>query len=218
MGFNLSGIAINKNFEADFDYLQGKLGWNLEKHSEIDFETASSNWKDEEICDAYFSEQGTLLFISMDRCTESFSVENQNVLTFALSETSMAFNIIYTENCIEKRSIMQVEDHRMHDEGEKLAVESTSEDPSEIIWNQMGVVLGKPFWDIAPDAKATRYIFSNSKPQLKEEAKSIVSETAIPKDEKITYENDQLSIKTKKQTPNHIKAPISDKKWWEFWK
>ncbi|WFO14740.1 hypothetical protein M601_012375 [Cellulophaga baltica 4] len=102
MGFNLSGIAINKNFEADFDYLQEKLGWNLEKQSEIDFETASSNWKDEGICDVYFSEQGTLLFISMDRCTESFSIENQNVLTFALSETSMAFNIIYTENCIEK--------------------------------------------------------------------------------------------------------------------
>jgi hypothetical protein len=37
MGFNLSGIAINKNFEADFDYLQEKLGWNLEKQSEIDF-------------------------------------------------------------------------------------------------------------------------------------------------------------------------------------
>ncbi|MCR1023481.1 hypothetical protein NQT66_01585 [Cellulophaga baltica] len=220
MGFNLSGIAINKNFEADFDYLQEKLGWNLEKQSEIDFETASSNWQEEGICDVYFSEQGTLLFISMDRCTESFSIENQNVLTFALSETSMAFNIIYTENCIEKRSIMQVEDHRMHDEGEKLAVESTSEDPSEIIWNQMGVVLGKPFWDVAPDAKATRYIFSISKPQLKKEAKSTKSEITVPKDGKITYESesDQGSIKTKKQAPNPIKTPATEKKWWEFWK
>ncbi|WFO14741.1 hypothetical protein M601_012380 [Cellulophaga baltica 4] len=106
---------------------------------------------------------------------------------------------------------MQVEDHRMHDEGEKLAVESTSEDPSEIIWNQMGVVLGKPFWDIAPDAKATRYIFNISKPQLKEEATSTESEITVPKDRKITYENDQGSIKTKKQAPYPIKTPATEK-------
>ena len=37
MGFNLSGLAINKNYENDFDHLQKELGWNLEKQSEIDF-------------------------------------------------------------------------------------------------------------------------------------------------------------------------------------
>ena len=37
MGFNLSGLAINKNYENDFDHLQKELGWKLEKQSEIDF-------------------------------------------------------------------------------------------------------------------------------------------------------------------------------------
>ena len=29
MGFNISGLAINKNYENDFDSLQKELGWNL---------------------------------------------------------------------------------------------------------------------------------------------------------------------------------------------
>ena len=120
MGFNLSGLAINTNYESEFDNLQKELGWNLEKQAEIDFETASSNWKDDGICDAYFSEKGTLLFISMDMCTESWPLKKDNSLTFALSETSMAFNINYCENGIEKRSIMEVNDQRMRDTGEKL--------------------------------------------------------------------------------------------------
>ncbi|MGY0427308.1 MAG: hypothetical protein ACWIPI_10880 [Polaribacter sp.] len=163
MGFNISGLAINKNYENDFDKLQKELGWNLEKQSEIDFETASSNWTEEEICDVYFSEKGTLLFLNMDICAESWALKNDNTLTFALSETSMAFNINYCENGIEKRSIMEVNDERMQDEGEKLGIEDKSEDTSEIIWNQIEIVIGKRFWDIKPDEKAVRYVFNKAK-------------------------------------------------------
>lgn len=159
MGFNISGLVINKNYKQDFDQLQKELGWKLERQGEIDFETASSNWKDDGICDVYFSDKGTLLFISMDMCAESWGLTNANTLTFALSETSMAFNLAYCENDVLKRSIMEVEDNRMADEGEKLEVEDRSEDTSEIIWNQIEVVLGKRFWSIEPDEKAERYLF-----------------------------------------------------------
>jgi len=162
MGFNISGLAINKNYESEFDQLQKELGWNLEKQSEIDFETASSNWTEEGIFDVYFSEKGTLIFMNMDMCTESLGLKNDNTLTFALSETSMAFNINYCENGIEKRSIMEVNEERMQDEGEKLVVEEKSEDTSEIIWNQIEVVIGKRFWDIEPNEKAIRYVFSKN--------------------------------------------------------
>ena len=64
MGFNLSGLAINQNYKDSFDQLQKGLGWTLKKESDINFETASSNWKEDGICDVYFSENGTLLFIS----------------------------------------------------------------------------------------------------------------------------------------------------------
>ncbi|MCD8406286.1 hypothetical protein LNI90_04965 [Tenacibaculum dicentrarchi] len=165
MGFNISGLAINKNYENEFIELQKELGWNLEKQSEIDFETASSNWTKDGICDVYFTEKGTLMFISMDMCAESWSLKNDNTLTFVLSETSMAFNINYNENGIEKRSIMEVNDERMQDEGEKLGIEDKSEDTSEIIWNQIEVVIGKRFWDIEPNEKAVRYVFGKAKIQ-----------------------------------------------------
>jgi hypothetical protein len=202
MGFNISGLAINKNYENDFDSLQKELGWNLKKETEIDFETASSNWKDDGICDVYFSENGTLLFISMEMCTESFPLKNDNSLTFALSETSMAFYINYCENGIEKRLIMEVNDERMEDEGEKLGVENTAEDTSEIILNQLEVVIGKRFWDIEPDEKATRYLFvheniSNTEPEI------ITNAIVEPK-------NDIVQ--------NIYNEPIRIKKWWEFWK
>jgi hypothetical protein len=202
MGFNLSGLAINKNYINEFDNLQKELGWNLEKQSEINFETASSNWKDDGICDAYFSEKGTLLFISMDMCTESWPLKNDNSLTFALSETSMAFNINYCESGIEKRSIIEVEDNRMQDEGEKLEVEDSSEDTSEIIWNQIEVVIGKRFWDIEPDEKAVRYRFVNTN-AVKLETKNI--------------ENDTIETEINKNQ-EIFTATNESKRWWEFWK
>jgi hypothetical protein len=202
MGFNIYGLAINKNYENDFDSLQKELGWNLKKETEIDFETASSNWKEDGICDVYFSENGTLLFISMEMCTESFPLKNDNSLTFALSETSMAFYINYCENGIEKRSIMEVNDERMQDEGEKLEVENNAEDTSEIIWNQLEVVIGKRFWVIEPDEKATRYLFvheniTNTEPETNTNA------VVEPKIDRVQ---------------NIYNEPIRIKKWWEFWK
>jgi len=184
MGFNVSGLAINKNYEKEFENLQKELGWNLVKQSEINFETASSNFKDEGVCDVYFSENGTLMFISMDMCVESWPLKNANTLTFALSETSMAFNINYCENGVEIRSIMEVNDDRMQDEGDKLSVEDNSEDTSEIIWNQIEVVLGKSFWKIEPEEKAIRYVFTKNKQPVEN----------IEKPNKVEPQKEDLSI------------------------
>lgn len=183
MGFNISGIAINKNYEKEFDQLQRELGWNLEKQSEIDFETASSNWTEDGICNVYFTEKGTLMFIGMDMCAESFLLKNDNALTFALSETSMAFNINYCEKGIEKRSILEVNEERMIDEGDKLEVEEKSEDTSEIIWNQIEVVIGKRFWDIEPNEKAIRYLFTKNNDTGEEEKKEYSLDEPISKED-----------------------------------
>ena len=73
MGFNVSGLVMDRNYEDNFTELQNGLGWKLEKESEIDFETASENWKELDICDVYFSEKGTLIFLSPDMCSEPFT-------------------------------------------------------------------------------------------------------------------------------------------------
>ena len=162
MGFNISGLAINKNYEKDFELLQQELGWNLEKHSEIDFETASSDWIEDEICDVYFSENGTLILMGMEMCTDSYPLKNDHTLTFALSESSMSFFANYCENGIEKRSMLEVEDEKITDEGEKLEVENETNDTSEIILNQLKKVIGKGFWDIDPNEKVVRYTFTKN--------------------------------------------------------
>jgi hypothetical protein len=172
MGFNLSGIVVNENFKDNLEELTNQFNWNLQFVEEINFETASENWKAEGICDIYFSEQGTLLFIDMDMCVEPWSINSGNTLTFALSETSMAFNLNYCVQQEIKRSIMEAEGERMTDEGERLPIERSAEDTSEIIWGQIGEVLGKTFWSIEPNEKAYRYKFIQ-----KAEAKSFSSET-----------------------------------------
>lgn len=189
MGFNLSGLAINKNYKDDFQGLQEELGWVLREEGEITFEEASSNWKEEGTCDVYFAEQGTLLFISMERCEESWGLKKANTLTFALSETSMVFNLNYCENGVLQRSILEVESNRITEEGEPLEAEESSEDTSEMIWNQLEVVLGEPFWDIELTEKAVRYHF--------------VTEAEQP---------------PKQQTMTEEQPVLQEKEWWQFWK
>ena len=205
MGFNISGLVINKNYGENFEELQNKLGWNLKKVEEIDFETASSNWQEEDICDVYFTEEGTLLFLNMDLCTNSYEIENVNSLTFALSETSMVFNLNYCENGIEVRSIMEVESEMIDNSGEKLEVEEISDDISEIIFNQIEVVLGKSFWDIEPNEKVFRYCFSNTNntTEQKENIIEILKEPNVIE----TIENNENKID---KAESSVQTNISD--------
>ena len=205
MGFNISGLAINKNYENDFEQLQKELGWNLQKDSDIDFQTASENWTEEDTCLVYFSENGTLLFLNMEMCSEPYKIKDAKTLTFAVSETVMAFNLNYCENGIAKRSIMEVDGERLEDEGEKLSVEDKSADTSEIIWNQLEIILGKSFWAIQAEEKASRYIF------IKDSANTEAITEAMMKD--------SVEIETAKTTELSTKAEVSNSRsWWEFWK
>lgn len=158
MGFNLSGVAINRNFKNDIPELSAQLGLAFELDREITFQEASANWKDQGICDVYFGENGTLLFMSMDRCVdEMWYVEDAYTLTFALSEMSMSFSFNYYKVDEMIRSFVEVEGNRISDQGKKLPVEESESDTAEIIWKQLGEVLGQTFWSIGHDEKAFRY-------------------------------------------------------------
>lgn len=161
MGFNISGLVVNKNYQDNINELFDKLGWSLTKGEEIDFETASSNWQEEEYCDVYFSERGTLVFLNIDYCTDGYPIENLNTLTFGYSETSMAFLLNYCENGIETRSIMETEGEIFFNEGEKLEIENNCDNISDVIWKQIEIVLGKSFHEIENSETATRFYFSN---------------------------------------------------------
>lgn len=158
MGHNISGIAINKNFENNTEELSKLLGVVLQIENEIIFEEASENWKEEGYFDVYFSKNGTLVFANIDYCLEPYSHKETNILTFALSETSMTFNIGYTENDVLVRSIMKVNDDIIDEEGEPLQCEIDNEDDmTEAIFDQIGEVIGTHFYEIELDEKAYRF-------------------------------------------------------------
>lgn len=163
MGHNISGIAINKNFENNVEELSKLLGVELQIENEIIFEEASENWKEEGYFDVYFSKNGTLIFANIDYCLEPYSHKETNILTFALSETSMTFNIGYTENDVLVRSIMKVNDDILDEEGAPLQCEIDNEDDmTEAIFDQIGEVIGTHFYEIELDEKAYRFSLKNT--------------------------------------------------------
>jgi hypothetical protein len=198
MGFNISGIAINKSFKDNFDELLANFNWDVVFHEEVTFEEASKNWKDKELCDVFFTETGTLLFVNMDLCIEPWRLKDCNVFTFTLSETSMAFSIQYSENLALKRSIMEVNGERLEDSGDSFDFENEIPDTAEIIWRQLGIMLGKSFWDIDFQAPCHRYSFEISK--------------------NVNYD---YSEKTPHPELGEVVLSISEhsrKKWWQFWR
>lgn len=147
MGINISGIAINKNYENKVEELGAELGLSLEYLEENNFEVASENWKDEEYCDVYFSEKGTLLFLNNELCTDAWCTSKDETITFSYSETSMAFSLNYCQGRSLKRSFMEVDDNKMFEEGEPFDIEETVV-TSDVIFNKIGELIGENFSSI----------------------------------------------------------------------
>lgn len=157
MGFNIAGIAINQNFSDNPDALAGLLGWELQFEKDIDFETASGNWKEEGICDLYFSDHGTIVFISIDLAAAVYNIPEANTLTFAVSESTMTSYLHYYEGLRLRRTIVAMNGSIVYEEGEKLDVENVHGSAPGIIWAQLENVSGRSFWSIKSHEKASRY-------------------------------------------------------------
>lgn len=188
MGFNISGITINKNYKDNLSELETVLGEKLYFEKEVNFEEGSENWKDDSYCDIYFSEKGTLVFMSMERCGFDFYANEQDLLSFVLSEMSMTFSINYVKSGKLIRTIMESEDEVMDNEGEPLDFETNEDDKSELIYHLFEETLGKSFHDIELEEKCLRFQF---KP--------------IPQ---------TSSVKTKGANTPEKKE---EKPWWKFW-
>lgn len=203
MGHNISGIAINKNFENNTEELSKLLGVELQIENEIIFEEASENWKEEGYFDVYFSKNGTLVFANIDYCLEPYSHKETNILTFALSETSMTFNIGYTENDVLVRSIMKVNDEIVDEEGAPLQCEIENEDDmTEAIFDQIGEVIGMHFYEIELDEKAYRFSLKNTASVEQPTQVQVEDESAISKLEpEVTKEVPQQLFNAKTNNP-----------------
>lgn len=157
MGFNISGIAVAKNLNNDIGSIEKEIGFKLELVEEINFEKASSNWKEDGICDIYFGQKGTLIFLSHELSMVPYNIMNLPTLTYAISETSMAFCFHYCEKGEIRRSRAEAEGREFPDEGDRLNMEDEHIDVSEIIWELIDKTIGQKFMGIDLADKAYRY-------------------------------------------------------------
>lgn len=239
MGYNVSGIIINNNFQRKVDVVSKKLNLNLRFEKEVVFETASENWKKDGIYDFYFTEVGTLIFTSSPLMVLETVTKDINLLVFGISESAMAFVVHYYENGQLLRSIVSHEGSILRDKGEKLEVEKEARDVMKTIMLLSKKLLGQELLEIAYSETASRYI--------KNENEKIITENPIEpvKEEKIVsseilddheegenqevnkFENSSLS-KTESEFISRVleieriergkKIIINQKKWWQFWK
>jgi len=194
MGFNISGIAVDKRYENDLVTLQSDLNLTLEFLEDVIFETACANWTDEGICYVYFSKESTLLFLNMDMCIDAYPVENKKSLTFALSEISMAFSLNYCEGKEVKRSIIEHDGRKMSQQGTPFDFEGECDDSSEIIWKKLDHVLDVPYHSIDLGASAKKYKVSVGRPA------PVVVKASV----------------TEKEVANPV-GEANEKPWWKFW-
>lgn len=203
MGFNIAGIAINRNYRGREKELQEKLGIDLEFVEAITLEEASRNWKDEGLFDICFVGNATIIFTNHNDCHEAYMMEEDNVLTFAIAEVSDAYLFAYSENAVEKRSYMSV-DGMVTEDGEPIFAEGNEEEPTDIVLKTIDDMIGSPFFDFDLSEKAYRYRrkdksaetieSSQSKKSLDNQNESELSDITTSEETEIDFEKEQKRL------------------------
>ncbi|MGB1205719.1 MAG: hypothetical protein ACPG5B_08745 [Chitinophagales bacterium] len=148
MGFNISGVAINHNFDKDLKKLNADFGWHFQSITEVTFDRASKNWTPEDEVYVYFSDKATLIFLNYAKCLEPYALSGAKVLTFAYSATSMAFFMSLWDNQEHQRTIMEIERKISQQRGEKLPLEKDEPETDSLIFDMIDEIMGQTFFSI----------------------------------------------------------------------
>lgn len=189
MGLNIAGLVINKNYKENISELASIIGENLVFDEEVTLSEACESWKGDDYCDVYFSENGTLVFSSMELGGFEIIAGKQDTLSFVLSESSMTLCINYVEKGELVRSFMESDGEVSENVGEALDFEKIEDDKSELIYHLIEIILGESFHDLDFESKCSRYLL-----------KAVEADT--PKNEKRV----SGKIDSGKTKP-----------WWKFW-
>lgn len=157
MGFNISGLIINKNYKDNLSDLESILGQKLAFKKEVTYEEGSENWKEDKYCDIYFSEKGTLIFLSMEKGGCEYYAKDKDTFSFVLSEMTMTFSINYVQKGTLIRTIVEAEDELLENEGSPFDFEENEEDKSELIYHLFEKTLGEDFDSIDLEVPCLRY-------------------------------------------------------------
>lgn len=151
MGFNISGLAIDKNCRAELATLEKLLGQSLLLEGEIPFEEAISLYREDGYCHAYYSDRGTLLFLSPEYGSDMYLLPGQRTLAFVLHEISSSYSLQYSEDGMPRRAILSSEGALLLSDGEPLRYEIALRgeyaepcDQGELIMTLLQEFIGRP--------------------------------------------------------------------------
>ena len=202
MGFNISGLVIDKNYKNHLTEMESVFDEKMVFDKEVTFEEACESWKDDKYCDVYFSEEGTLVFLSMERGGFEFYPKKQKAFSFVLSEMMMMFAVNYVENGFNIRAYMETESEVLENEGEPFDFELQQEDKSELIYHLIEETLGDSFHEIDLDAVCYRYTFGSTE------------EPVIPV---VTTKEEPIGVVVEKDVVTEVVENKETKPWWKFW-
>lgn len=157
MGYNLSGITINKNFNGSTEELIKHIKWPLEYVKEVTYEESSTAYHDDDVFDIFFSKSGTLILsISPDDINPLISKDCE-VLRFMISETTMAFFFDKYVDGVNRREYFEHEGEVKNDLGTPLKEELNEEDAMEKTMNIIQNIFGENLYDFELSTKGHRY-------------------------------------------------------------
>ncbi len=161
MGLNIAGFVVDINYENKISDLENVLSASLTFKKEVTFESTLKSWKKKNECDILFLKKGTLVLFAPEYSSLVFSVENQNTLTFCLSEMAMIYIITYMENGKLKRMLIESEGVITENEGIPFEFEKKEDDKSELIYHLIEKILSQSLLDIDNGTKCKRYKYKS---------------------------------------------------------
>lgn len=156
MGFNISGLVINQNYDRDVKKLTNDIKFGIEIVEEISFEEASSNWTPDGEFRVYFSDKATMIFFSHEWVMQQLHSKTADTLNYAYSATAMVFKIDFFKEGKLVRSIFENEGDRPIERGDPLELEKEHKTADGLTFALFDQLLGDKFGNIDFGAKAFR--------------------------------------------------------------
>lgn len=173
MGWKLSGLAIDKDFSQNPERLLALLNINnfiLVRESTFEEETA--DYYENEAIGVTFFEKGSFLSAGFNLITDSDLLTkaslNQRIIAFYINDTTSTYCFdFYSDGKYIRSKWFSSSDPGIDTStnfGELLEEEKQETDELEIIFNLIGAIIGKRFYDIEEEASMLGYkILPNKK-------------------------------------------------------
>ena len=164
MGWNTGVIVSDKNEIENVKIIGEAFGFLLKPAGKIDFETASSSFK-EGYVDVFFSKKGSIFFLPIasiknEPDLEAFS-ENKKLAFFIISDVSSVYLFEYHENGKTKRLFTEIEGEIILDAGKRMGCEDSNEFFDDKMSSLTFELIGKKFWDFDDSTDFMRYQISD---------------------------------------------------------